>query len=146
MSLKTIFSAALLSVCAAAVPLPGHECDHNRHHHYAGCAGCDQTSAQPQRSFLKVEGRISEVIYLAGSTPDTGMVELRVQTASAAKLVRLAPAGFLRGAGLQLKEGDTVAVNGIAVSGMEGDLIVATEVLAGGKTVNLRDRRGRPAW
>ena len=61
-------------------------------------------------------------------------------------LVRLAPVGFLRQSYLLLGEGDTVAVTGFEVSGMDGDLIAATEVRKGNKRVVLRDRRGRPVW
>jgi hypothetical protein len=81
-----------------------------------------------------LEGKITEVDYLPGATAD--------QT----KLVRLAPAGFLKQSGILLREGDTVTVKGFPVSGMEGDLIVAAEVHKGEKSVSLRDTSGRPAW
>jgi hypothetical protein len=45
-----------------------------------------------------------------------------------------------------LREGDTITVKGNAVAGMEGDLVVATEVHKGDKSLSLKDRRGQPAW
>ena len=92
------------------------------------------------------EGKITEVVYLPGATPDSSMVEVRLQSAGQSQLVRLAPVGFLKQSGLLLREGDTVTVKGFPVAGMEGDLLVATELHKGEKTLSLRDTRGRPAW
>jgi hypothetical protein len=92
------------------------------------------------------EGKITEVVYLPGATPDGGMVEVRLQSAGQNQLIRLAPVGFLKQSGLLLREGDTVIVKGFPVAGMEGDLLVATEVHKGEKALSLRDPRGRPAW
>jgi hypothetical protein len=157
MRLSTMFGAIILFGCAAALPLSGHECNHNGHHRSTdcvdcgNCTNCGQNSARAGRHSAAPggqtwDGRVAEVIYLTGPTPSSGMVELRLQTGGAEKLVRLAPAGFLKGAGLQLKEGFPVTIKGMAVTGMEGDLILATEVVAAGKTVTLRDSRGRPVW
>jgi len=92
------------------------------------------------------EGKITEVVYLPGATPDGGMVEVRLQSAGQNQLIRLAPVGFLKQSGLLLREGDTVIVKGFPVTGMEGDLLVATELREGEKTLSLRDTRGRQAW
>ena len=92
------------------------------------------------------EGKITEVVYLPGATPDGGMVEVRLQSAGQNQLIRLAPVGFLKQSGLLLREGDTVIVKGFPVAGMEGDLLVATELHKGEKTLSLRDTRGRQAW
>ena len=86
------------------------------------------------------------MIYLPGSAPDNGMVEIRLQSAAQMHLVRLAPTGFLKQGGLRLREGETVTVKGFAVAGMEGDIFVAGEIRAGDKTLTLRDARGLPAW
>jgi hypothetical protein len=93
-----------------------------------------------------VEGKIVEVIYLPGATVDKGMVEIRLQSSDQTKLIRLAPSGFLKQGGLSLREGDAVSVIGYAVAGMEGDLIVATEIHSGDRVLPLRDTRGRSAW
>ena len=141
----------------AGLPAFAHDCDHHSHHSVE-CWDCGHPGyAAPQArrnltpsaetaSLRTVEGKIAEVVYLYGATPDSGMVEIRVQAAGQAKLVRLAPLGFLKQGGMQLREGDTVVAKGFPVSGMEGDLIVATELRKGDLTLSLRDAQGRPAW
>jgi hypothetical protein len=93
-----------------------------------------------------LEGKISEIDYLPGATPDTGMVEVRVLSAGKSDLIRLAPCGYLKQSGLHLKEGDVVSLRGFRVAGMEGDLIVATAIQKGDKSLSLRDGRGQPLW
>ena len=44
------------------------------------------------------------------------------------------------------QQGDTVSVTGFEVSGMEGDLVVTTEIRKGDQRVVLRDPRGQPVW
>ena len=92
------------------------------------------------------EGKITEVVYLPGTTADSGMVEVRLQSAGQNQLIRLAPVGLLKQSGLLLREGDTLIVKGFLVAGMEGDLLVATELRKGENALSLRDPRGRPAW
>lgn len=87
-----------------------------------------------------------EVVYLPGATADAGMVELRLQSGGQTNLIRLAPSGFLTQGGLVLREGDTASVKGFAVVGMEGDVIVASEVHKGDKSLSIRDMRGQPTW
>jgi hypothetical protein len=97
-------------------------------------------------SLQTLEGRVVEVVYLPGAAADSGMVEIKVQSAGQATLVRLAPSGFLKRGGMLLQEGDTVMVKGFPVAGMEGDLIVAAEIQGRDKQLALRDARGRPVW
>jgi hypothetical protein len=103
-------------------------------------------SGAPDAALRTVEGRITEVIYLPGSTPGKGMVEIRLQSAGQTELVRLAPTGFLKQVGLRLREQETVTVKGFPASGMEGDLLLASEIRSGDQTLVLRDGRGLPAW
>jgi translation initiation factor IF-1 len=89
-------------------------------------------------------GKVVEVVYLPGPSPDAAMVELRLQEGSGKpQLVRLAPSGYLKDNGLRIREGDTVTVKGYPVSAMEGELLVATQVQKGEKTLTLRDSFGR---
>ncbi len=74
------------------------------------------------------------------------MVEARVLVGGRTTQVQLAPVGLLKQSQLLLREGDTVSVTGFEVSGMDGDLLVATEIRKGDKRVVLRDTRGRPVW
>jgi hypothetical protein len=94
----------------------------------------------------KAEGKITEIVYLPGTTPDSGMVEVRIQSAGQSQLIRLAPEGFLKQNALLLREGDTVMVKGFPIAGMDGDLMVATELHKGEKSLSLRDTQGRPVW
>jgi len=138
------------------LPAIGHDCYHD--HHGSGCWDCGHYSGQrPMASrgtgmrggtvaLQTLEGKIAEVVYLPGVTESSGLVEIRLQLSTQNRLIRLAPTGFLKASGLLLREGDVVTVKGFPVSGMEGDLIVATELRQGEKTVSLRDTSGRPAW
>jgi hypothetical protein len=74
------------------------------------------------------------------------MIEARVVGGSGSTLVQLAPVGVLKQGQLVLREGDTVSVTGFEVNGMDGNLVVATEIRKGDKRVVLRDSRGRPLW
>ena len=148
-----------------ALPSFGHDCCH--HAHDGDCWNCDDhcrhgSAARPYwaapstpgsaaaaaaaADLRTLEGKITEVVYLPGSTPENGMVEVRLQSAAQPTLVRLAPSGFLKHGGMLLREGETITVRGFPVAGLEGDIVVATEVRYGDKTLNLRDVRGRSAW
>ena len=147
---------SLFSMTAAAA----HDCEHHGWSYYGGCADCDHYGhhgswrgmpfrgpAGPDAAALRtMEGKIAEIIYLPGSTPGNGMVEIRLESDGHIDLVRLAPTGFLKQGGLRLREQETVTVKGFPVSGMEGDLLVASEIRSGDKTLVLRDGRGQPAW
>jgi hypothetical protein len=164
--MKLLGVLGIISLFGALCPAPlaAHDCGHHGNCNgncYGDCQDCDHHGhyAAPRASPFRgsgaagaavdlraLEGKIAEVIYLPGSTPETGMVEIRLQADGQMHLVRLAPAGFLKHGGLRLREGETAAVKGFAVAGMEGDLFVASEVRAGDKTLSLRDARGLPAW
>ena len=142
----------------SGMPAAAHDCWHHNYDDH-GCWDCGhhgygylpparnwQAPAGEVPNLQTVEGKIEEVVYLPGATADTGMVEIRMQTAGQVKVVRLAPVGFLKKGGLHLREGDTVVAKGFSVTTMDGDLLVATEVRQGGTTLSLRDAQGRPAW
>ena len=156
MKLIGILGVILMFGWLGGIPAAAQGC--GSHNHHADCSDCGHhgQSAAPSQSrpapsgetanLQTVEGKVDEVVYLSGATADSGMVEIRVQTAGQTKVVRLAPAGFLKQGGLRLREGDAVAAKGFPVSGMEGDLILSTEVRQGGTTLALRNAQGRPAW
>jgi hypothetical protein len=159
MYMKSLGITAVISIFVwfGAMPAAGHDCGHHNNY-YGDCWDCGHhgNSASPSRrspapsgetaKLQTVEGKIAEVVYLSGATAESGMVEIRIQAAGQVKLVRLAPAGFLKQGGLHLREGDAVVVKGFPVAGMDGDLIVATEVHKGDLTLPLRDTQGRSAW
>ena len=144
---------SLLLVSPAPLPAHHHGCHHCSdccgHSHTCdcghatrgGCPGCAPARARTEQS---VSGTITEVIYLPGSSPDEAPVEVRVKTASGKILVRLAPAGFLHEQGFRPREGDEVRVTGFRVRGPDGPMLVATELESGGRSIRLRDARGRP--
>ncbi|MBL8290731.1 MAG: hypothetical protein JNN08_02780 [Bryobacterales bacterium] len=87
-----------------------------------------------------------EVVYLPGATPETAMVEVRLAGDGKTIPVRLGPAGFLKEAGMSVKEGDSIAVAGYWVSAGEDKVLMAAELTKNGKTARLRGGSGRPAW
>ena len=114
--------------------------------HGQGGGHCHWRSSGVAADLRTAEGRIAEIEYLPGGTLDSGMVEIHLESAGQSQLIRLAPVGYLKKSGLVLREGDTVTVKGFPVAGMEGDLLVATEIHEGEKALSLRDSRGRPVW
>ncbi len=146
--------------CLSVVPAIGHDCCHHDHHcgdccdGYHDCCHGSQTGhncrgwarSSEATDLRTLEGKITEIVYLPGATPDSGMVEVHLQSAGQNTLIRLAPSGFLKQSGLLLREGETVTLKGFPVSAMEGDLIVATEIHKGDKSLALRDTSGRPIW
>lgn len=156
-------TAALLAVPAAllfcGMTAYGHNCRHpggcaSSHHGDHGCYDCGFTlsapdNAQPRSGPARAqtrEGKVVELVYLPGSTPERAMVELRLADGTSDVLVRLGPAGFLKQNHLNLREGDTISVKGFRVTGGTEDLLIATEVTRQGQTVRFRDERGRPEW
>ena len=143
-------AAIFLLSCLLISPAAGHDCWGGHHCGDGGhCGRYDSRSTRLTPGSVSpsyaapaskvVDGKISEIIYLPGPTADSAM-------GGRAALVRLAPVGLLKQSQLALREGDTVSVTGFEVSGMEGDLVVATEIRKGDQRVVLRDPRGQPVW
>ena len=154
---KLIPSAVFVLSCLLISPAAGHDCrggdhcgdDWNCDHHGSRSALQSPRSVSPSYAATAprvVDGKISEIIYLPGATPESAMVEALVVADAGATLVRLAPVGLLKQSQLVLREGDAVSVTGFDVSGMDGDLVVAIEIRKGDKRVVLRDPHGRPVW
>lgn len=160
MKMRRTFGIIAFICCLSVVPALGHDCCHHNHHSGDCCDGdhdcCHGSQASRNSTRLatssgvenlqNLEGKISEIVYLPGATPDTGVVEVRMQAAGQNKLIRLAPCGFLNQSGLDLKEGDEVSLKGFRVAGTDGELIVATAIQKGDKSLSLRDPRGQPLW
>jgi hypothetical protein len=124
---------------------------HDCHRSHDWCASCgDATSGRSARGAAaqqSIEGKITEVVYLPGSTRDTAMVELRLATSSQGDvIVRLAPVNVLRQLQVDLREGETVRVNGYWVDTSGGDRLISTQIVAQGRTVQLRDTGGHCRW
>jgi hypothetical protein len=143
--------------CLLISPAYGHDCWGGHHcedgwncdHHGSRYAVPSQGSVSPSYASPApkvINGKVSEIIYLPGTTADSAMVEVRVTAGAGATLVQLAPVGLLKQSQLTLREGDVVSITGFDVNGMDGDLLVATEIHKGEKHLILRDTRGRPTW
>jgi hypothetical protein len=76
----------------------------------------------------------------------TGVVEAWLKTPGSIVLVRLGPSDFLRQKGLTLNEGGPIAVKGYRAASSDEDMVIVTELESGGKTLLLRNERGRPLW
>lgn len=159
MNCISVCGAMVMLFCCGAVPAAAHDCCHHGHNgacgdgdhpswdcDHQGSPAAGRSSSGSPASLPKLEGPIVEVVYLPGAAADSGTVEIKVQSAGQATLVRLAPSGFLKRSGMLLQEGDTVMVKGFPVTGMEGDLVVAAEIQSRDKQLILRDARGRPVW
>jgi hypothetical protein len=69
-----------------------------------------------------------------------------VQTKGKNIEIMLGPTKFLADEGFSFKRGDRVEVTG-SVARMHGDeVMIAREVLKGGKKLVLRDKTGKPQW
>ena len=90
-----------------------------------------------------LDGTISEI---RRGPSGSGIVEAWLKTAGGTVLVRLGPADFLAQNGLRLNEGSLTAVKGYRAGTPDEDLLIATRVEIGGKSLLLRTGRGMPLW
>lgn len=74
-------------------------------------------------------------VYLSVEESDGEMVD-----------VRLAPHGYLASRGFSLEEGDELEVTGSRVTLRGSPVLIAREITKQGRTVELRDRAGKPLW
>ncbi len=92
----------------------------------------------------KITGTIEEI-----KTIDTmchGGTHVVLKTAQGNVEVGLGPSKFLEQQKLELKKGDTLEVTGQKITRPVGDIFVARQVTNAGKTFDLRDAKGIPAW
>ena len=96
MKTRGVLAIILITCWFGVVPAAAHDCCHHDQH-YADCNDCnhdcDHGGAQGSRhccdwtpsggatDLRTAEGKITEVVYLPGATPDGGMVEVRLQSA-----------------------------------------------------------------
>lgn len=101
-------------------------------------------SAQSRSAPLEtLRGTVSEI----NRAPTAAAVtEVWLRTAGGTILVRLGPADFLKQNGAALKEGDQIAVKGYHAGSAADDLLIATELEVGGKSLALRSGHGKPLW
>lgn len=71
---------------------------------------------------------------------------VHLKTAQGTVRVHLGPASFLEKQQLAPKVGDAMTVTGSKLTTGQGEVILASQVQAGGKTTTLRDAQGIPVW
>jgi hypothetical protein len=94
MNVHRILGISALICCLGALPATGHDCCHHSHHCndccdgnydccYAAQTNRNSSAAAPYfraTDLQTIEGKITEIIYLPGATPDSGTVEARLQS------------------------------------------------------------------
>ena len=70
----------------------------------------------------------------------------RIRTDQGSRVVHLGPVEFLARQQFLPTTGDLVEVTGGRIDTRQGEVILATSVTAGGRTLQLRDARGIPVW
>jgi hypothetical protein len=73
-------------------------------------------------------------------------VRVRIDVDGERAYVYLGPQGYLASHGLMLEPGDEVVVTGSVLGEAGQRIIIATEIIDGGRTYVLRDPDGRPQW
>ncbi len=92
----------------------------------------------------KITGTIDQINTVDGMC-HTG-THLVLKTDKGNMEIALGPSQFLEDQKLELKKGETVDVIGAKTTTGRGEMFVARQITAGGKTVTLRDEKGMPAW
>ena len=89
------------------------------------------------------------VVSIDNITPMPGMrpgVQLQLKITKGLIPVQLGPLWYLENQDIDLKPDDSVQVTGSRVFCVNQDVLMATEVRRGDKTIKLRDAKGRPLW
>ena len=106
----------------------------------SGQGSFDSTTIRTER------GRVVEV----HCTPQGGvgdcLVFFTLRTDAETLAVRAGPRSTLDRAGVVFAPGDEVEVTGSRIRLFDEPTVIVTELRAGGRTLPLRDRRGRPVW
>lgn len=92
----------------------------------------------------KLTGTI-EQINTVDSMCKTG-THLTLKTDTGNMEIALGPSQFLKDQALQLKKGDKIEVTGAKATTRRGEMFIARQITADGKTVTFRDEKGIPAW
>jgi hypothetical protein len=106
----------------------------------------DQPS-EPAHSAASLEGEVLGVDHTppADSLESGTRVELR-QTGDRPVIVDLAPGWYLDEQGIRYSRADRVQVEGTYIERQGRHVLYASRVKQGGRTVELRDIKGRPLW
>ena len=93
-----------------------------------------------------ISGVITSVDSVASPRGNNYGLRMSVQDSSGTTTVFIGPASYLASQGFTLGKGDTVQVTGSKVHFNQNDILIAAQIVDGGKTIKLRDDTGKPAW
>jgi len=96
-----------------------------------------------------VETTAGTITSIDQITPMPGMrpgVQLEIKTAKGLIPIHLGPLWYLENQDITLQPNDAVEVTGSRVFCVNQEVIMASEVRRGDKTLKLRDLKGRPLW
>ena len=100
------------------------------------------------KTVTTVKGQVEKLQDQTMGRGGMGMTfrEVILKTATGSILVHLAPAAYLEEHKFTIKAGDTLEVTGSQLTLNNQPAIIAKDVKTDGKTLNLRDDQGLPAW
>jgi hypothetical protein len=98
------------------------------------------------QTVTSVTGQVEKLEELSMGGMGMKFREARLKTDKGSLLVHLGPAWYLDQQKFALKAGDALKVTGSQVTLNNQPAIIAKDVEVNGKTLNLRDDQGLPAW
>ena len=93
-----------------------------------------------------INGTIAIIDSQATPRRDFYMVQLSVQDTSGTTNVVVGPSSYLDSQNISFNKGDSIQVTGSKVNFRGNDVMIAAQIVTGGKTIKLRDDSGRPMW
>lgn len=136
---RTLFRWGCALVLAAAMGyffVPGLKAPGVRVRGRARAASYDMaTEASVSGTLARPPARGRMGLYLSVQQPGGEMVD-----------VRLAPRRYLADCGVSLRQGDELEVTGSRMTVGGSPLLIAREITKQGRTLEVRDRAGKPLW
>ncbi|HUI28660.1 MAG TPA: hypothetical protein VLX91_00485 [Candidatus Acidoferrales bacterium] len=93
-----------------------------------------------------VTGTIATVDSQAAPRGDSYMIRLTVKDTSGTIPVMVGPSFYINSQNISFNKGDAIQVTGSKMNFRGNDVILAAQIVTGGKTIKLRDDSGRPVW
>ncbi len=93
-----------------------------------------------------ITGTVASVDSQATPRGDFYMVRLTVQDTSGTTAVVVGPSSYLDSQNISFDKGASIKVTGSKVNFRGNDILIAGQIIYGGKTIKLRDDSGTPVW
>jgi len=74
------------------------------------------------------------------------MVRLTVQDSTGKTSVMVGPSSYLDSQNISFNKGAAIQVTGSKVKFRDNEVLIAAQIVTGGKTIRLRDSSGMPVW